>query len=185
MIPAGETRRLLLRPLQLDDARQIQATFPQWEIVRFLLNRVPWPYPQDGALEHVRDVALPAMERGDQWTWTLRLKTAPRKVIGILTLVRGHENNRGFWLAPSHQGKGLMTEACEWANDFWFNTLGFEVLRVSKAAANTASRRISEKHGMRIVGESENDYVSGRLPSENWELTAPEWRSWKASHKNE
>ena len=184
MIPAGETRRLLLRPLEIADAEQIQTIFPQWEIVRFLLNRVPWPYPADGALQHLRDVALPAMERGDQWTWTLRLKTKPRKVIGILTLVRGKENHRGFWLAPAHHGKGLMSEACEWANDFWFETLGFPVLRVSKAVANVASRRISEKHGMRKVGESENDYVSGRLPSENWELTAEEWRDWKAAHES-
>ena len=181
MVSGGETRRLLLRPLELADARQIQKTFPQWEIVRFLLNRVPWPYPPDGALQHLRDVALPAMERGDQWTWTLRLKTAPRKIIGIITLVRGDENNRGFWLQPSQHRKGLMTEACEWANDFWFETLGFPVLRVSKAIANTASRRISEKHGMRKVGETENDYVCGRLPSENWELTAGEWRRWKAA----
>lgn len=183
MVPGGETRRLLLRPLEVADATQIQATFPQWEIVRFLLNRVPWPYPPDGALQHLRDVALPAMARGDQWTWTLRLKSAPRKVVGIITLVRGNENNRGFWLAPSHHGKGLMTEACEWANDFWFDVLGMPVLRVSKAVANTASRRISEKHGMRIVGESENDYVSGRLPSEIWELTSEEWRQWKAAHQ--
>ena len=183
MILLGETKRLILRPVELADAAQIQAVFPQWEVVRFLLNRVPWPYPPDGALQHLRDIAIPAMERGEQWTWTLRLKTKPKRIIGIITLVQGEENNRGFWLAPSHQGKGLMTEACEWANDFWFDTLGFEVLRVSKAAANTASRRISVRHGMRKVGESEKDYVSGRLPSEDWELTAEEWRSWKAAQR--
>jgi RimJ/RimL family protein N-acetyltransferase len=74
-----------------------------------------------------------------------------------------------------------MSEACEWVNDFWFETLQFPLLRVSKAAANTASRRISEKQGMRKVGETESDYVSGRLPSEIWEITAGEWRAWKAA----
>jgi ribosomal-protein-alanine N-acetyltransferase len=178
MIPAGETQRLLLRPLQLADAAQIQEKFPRWEVVRYLLNRVPWPYPPDGALQFIRDMALPAMERGQAWHWTLRLKTAPKKIIGLISLVPTEENNRGFWLDPSHQGRGLMSEACEWANDFWFNMLGIPVLRVSKAAANIASRRISEKQGMRKVGESENDYVSGRLLSENWEITAEEWRAW-------
>ena len=183
MISAGETPRLLLRPLELADAPQIQEQFPQWEIVRFLLNRVPWPYPPDGAMQHLRDVALPAMERGDTWNWTLRLKTEPETIIGFITLTREGNNNRGFWLAPSHQGKGLMSEACEWANDFWFETLGFPVLRVSKAVANVASRRISEKQGMRKVGETESDYVSGRLPSEIWEITGDEWRRWKAARK--
>jgi RimJ/RimL family protein N-acetyltransferase len=73
-----------------------------------------------------------------------------------------------------------MSEACAWANDFWFDALGFKVLRVAKAVGNTASRRISEKQGMRLVGMTEKDYVSGRLPSEIWEITANEWRAWKA-----
>ena len=183
MICEGQTRRLILRPLEIGDAAQIQAVFPQWEIVRFLLNRVPWPYPPDGALQHLRDVALPNMERGDAWNWTLRLKTDPARLIGMISLVRGAEDNRGFWLAPLQQGKGLMSEACAWANDYWFDTLGFPVMRVAKAAANVASRRISERQGMRKVDEREKDYVSGRLPSEVWEITADEWRSWKAAHR--
>jgi hypothetical protein len=36
----------------------------------------------------------------------------------------------------------------------------------SKAVANIASRRISEKQGMRLVGVEERDYVCGRLPAE-------------------
>ena len=34
-----------------------------------------------------------------------------------------------------------MSEACVWINDFWFETLGNDVLRVSKAVGNTASRK--------------------------------------------
>ena len=73
-----------------------------------------------------------------------------------------------------------MSEACVWVNDFWFETLGFPVLRVAKAIANTASRRISEKQGMRIVEVVERDYVCGRVLSELWEITAEEWHEWKS-----
>ena len=52
MIVEGRTERLILRPLEVADATQIQELFPHWEIVRFLMNRVPWPYPPDGALLH-------------------------------------------------------------------------------------------------------------------------------------
>ena len=69
-----------------------------------------------------------------------------------------------------------MTEAVARANDYWFETLGFEVLRAPKAMANIASRRISEKTGMRVVAAEERDYVCGRLMAEVWELTAAEWR---------
>ena len=180
MIPGGETKRLIMRPLELADAPQIQELFPHWEIVRYLQRVVPWPYPDDGAHTFIRDKMLPAMERGSQWTWTLRLKSKPRQVIGLLDLRRGEEHNRGFWIGLAWQGQGLMSEACVWANDFWFDQLGFTVLRVSKAVGNVASRRISEKHGMRLVGVAESEYVSGRLPSETWEITAEEWRKWKA-----
>ena len=178
MTPTLDTERLLLRPLQLEDAEQVQRIFPQWEIVQHLNARVPWPYPPDGVYTHYRDVCLPSIERGDEWDWTLRLKSAPGEIIGHICLVRG-EHNRGFWLAPQWQNRGLMTEAVIAVNDFWFDVLGFPALRVPKAIANVTSRRISEKTGMRVVATEERDYVSGRLPSEIWELTADEWHAFR------
>jgi len=177
-----ETPRLLLRPLELADAAQIQILFPRWEIVRYLRNRIPWPYPPDGALQFVRDMALPAIARGEAWHWTLRLKTAPAQLIGFISLVNRENENRGFWLAPEWQGRGLMTEACDAVTDYWFNVLQFPVLRVPKAVTNAASRRISEKQGMRVIATEENDYVSGRLRTEIWEITAEEWRARKNSN---
>ena len=177
MIPQLQTPRLFLRPLELADAQRVQLLFPQWEIVRYLSNTVPWPYPPDGAYTYYRDAVLPAMDRGDQWHWTLRLKTEPDQLIGGVALRKGENINRGFWLGLPWHRQGLMTEACEAATDFWFNTLKFPVLRAPKAVANVASRRISEKSGMRIVAREERDYVSGRLPTEIWEITAEEWNA--------
>jgi len=177
MTPELETRRLLLRPLALADAEQVQRVFPQWEIVRYLDSRVPWPYPPDGALTFYRDVALPAVERGDAWHWTLRLKNDPGRIIGGIGVTRGEHANRGFWIAPPWQGQGLMSEACDAVTDYWFTVLKFPILRVAKAVANTASRRISEKQGMRIVGVEEREHVSGRHLAEVWEITAEEWKS--------
>jgi [ribosomal protein S5]-alanine N-acetyltransferase len=179
MIPEGTTERLILRPLKLSDAEQIQAHFPHWEIVKYMLKRVPWPYPPDGAVRFLTDIAIPQRERGEAWHWSLRLRSDLSQLIGVINLVKDKQTNRGFWLGLPWQGQGLMSEAAAWANDYWFETLGFPVLRVAKAIANTASRRISEKQGMRLVGREDRDYVSGRLPSERWEITAEEWRAWK------
>ena len=68
-----------------------------------------------------------------------------------------------------------MSEASEIVTDFWFNVLGFSVLRVPKAISNVASRRISERQRMRVIATVERDYVAGRLPAEIWEITAEEW----------
>ena len=175
MVPRLETPRLELHPLELADAAQIQVLFPKWEIVRFLASRVPWPYPDDGALTFCRDHALPAMERGDQWHWSLRLKSAPGQLIGCISLLKTENENRGFWLGLPWQRQGLMSEAADVVTGYWFDELGLPVLRAPKAVANTASRRISEKSGMRVVAVEERDYVGGRFPTEIWEITADEW----------
>ena len=172
--PPLETPRLLLRPLELADAEQTQILFPHWEVVKHLNAVVPWPYPPDGARQFYEHVELPAMARGEHWTWSLRLKTDPDQLIGSISLMLGDEN-RGFWLGLPWHGQGLMTEASDAVTDFWFKVLEFKVLRVPKAIANVASRRVSEKQGMRVIAAVERDYVSGRLPAEVWEITAEEW----------
>ncbi len=176
MTPTLETARLILHPLEIEDAEQIQALFPQWEIVKYLARVVPWPYPADGARTFIEKVALPAIASGEAWHWSLRLKTEPSRLIGAIGLLRTGETNRGFWIAPQYQRQGLMTEAADAVTDFWFDVLRFPAMRVTKANKNVASSRISARQGMRLVGTKEGDYVSGRLTTEIWEITAEEWR---------
>lgn len=156
-----------------------QEIFPQWEIVRLLFDSVPWPFPPDGAERYYRDQALPGMARGEEWHWTVRLKSGPAEHIGSISLFRNESDNRGFWLGLPWQGRGLMTEAVCAANDFWFERLRMPVLRAPKAVANIGSQRISERTGMRVVARFEKNFVSGRLPAELWEITADEWRAHK------
>ena len=69
-----------------------------------------------------------------------------------------------------------MTEACDVVTGYWFEVLKFDRLRVPKAAENIASRRISERQGMRLVAVEQGEYVSGPAKTEVWEMTAEEWR---------
>ncbi len=87
----------------------MQPLFAQWEIVRLLASTVPWPFPPDGARQYYEHVALPAMERDEEWHWTLRLKIHPDQIIGSIGLKSG-ETNRGFWLGLPWQGQGLMSD---------------------------------------------------------------------------
>src|SRR5579863_4998120 len=103
MIVPLETPRLLLCPLELADAEQTQKLFPHWEIVKFLGSHIPWPYPENGALTHYRDRALPGMKRGDEWHWSLRLKSQPGQLIGSISMMKTENNNRGFWLGLDWQ----------------------------------------------------------------------------------
>ena len=175
MQPTLYTERLILRPLTLDDAEAIQQQFPHWEVVRYLNALVPWPYPTDGARSYLEDVALPAMARGAEWHWSIRLKSAPDVLIGNVCLTDTVDDNRGFWLGPQWQGLGLMTEASAAVTDYWFGVLERPVLRVPKAAPNQGSRRISEREGMRLVRTDEGQFVEGTLPLDIWEMTREEW----------
>lgn len=178
--PTFQTRRLILTPLELTDATAIQQLFPHWEVVRYLDSRVPWPYPDDGALTYVRDHALPAIAAGREWHWMIRIAEEPTQSIGSISLYDQPGNNRGFWLAPPWQGKGYMREACEVINAYWFEALGRPVMQVPKAVGNQASRRISEREGMRLIGTQEGDFVCGVLLKEVWEMTREAWFERKA-----
>lgn len=174
-VPRLTTPRLLLQPLRLEDAVAIQRVFPQWEIVRYLSAKVPWPYPADGALGFVRDLVLPGMAAGTHWCWTLRLQTQPDDLIGLVSLQEEPDNQRGFWLDPGYWRQGLMGEACAEVNRYWFQTLGRPHLRVTKVVTNEGSRRLSQREGMQRVACLEMDSVSGPLPAECWELTRAQW----------
>lgn len=173
--PILKTARLQLTPLQLSDAVAIQQLFPQWEVVRYLDSRVPWPYPADGALTYVRDIALPAMAAGREWHWMISLAADPQQPIGSICLYDEPGNNRGFWLAPQWQGQGYMREACEVINAYWFQTLGRPLMQVPKAVDNEGSRRVSQHEGMRLVATVEGHFVSGAMDKQVWEMTREEW----------
>jgi RimJ/RimL family protein N-acetyltransferase len=174
-IPTLYTERLILRPLTLEDAEGVQQQFPHWEVVRYLNAQVPWPYPADGARSYLEHVALPAMARGVEWHWSIRLKSAPEVLIGNVSLMDEVDNNRGFWLGLQWQGQGLMAEASAAVTEYWFEVLGRPVMRVPKATPNVASRRISERTGMRLVRTDEGRFVAGRFPKDIWEITREEW----------
>lgn len=171
------TERLWLKPLVAEDAIQIQKLFPRWEIVRYMVASVPWPYPDNAARSYVDNVALPDMANGIAWFWTIRLHEVPDDIIGIICLYDIEDNNRGFWLVPEYQGQGYMREASIAATDYWFNTLKKPVLRVPKAANNSRSRRISTNSGMRLIRTEKKEYVSGLLDSELREITRDEWNT--------
>jgi RimJ/RimL family protein N-acetyltransferase len=77
------------------------------------------------------------------------LKTDPHQVIGCIALMKTENNNRGFWLGLPWQRQGLMSEAVEVVTDYWFNELGFPVMRVPKAVEITASEWRAHRGGRR------------------------------------
>jgi len=175
--PTLETKRLILRPLRLEDAPAIQREFPVWEVVRYLNARIPWPYPADGAETNLRE-CLSERERGEKLFWVLTLKGGDDEAIGRIDLWQGPEesrDNRGFWLARAYWGQGLMTEAADRVTDYAFDVLGWPRLYFTNAAANHGSHRIKEKQGAELIDVTPNTYVCGPGERETWILRREAW----------
>jgi ribosomal-protein-alanine N-acetyltransferase len=173
---ALETARLRLRPLAEPDAHRIQTLFPHPNVLRYMNAAIPWPYPENGAIEFVRSV-LPRLEAQEEYYWALRLKAADEGLIGVIGLTpASDEDHRGFWLAEIYWGRGLMREAVAAVNDFAFDVLGMTELLLNNAAPNAASHRLKESVGAEIVRIEDTDYVGGRFPGVRWRLTAEAWR---------
>lgn len=83
----------------------------------------------------------------------------------------------GFWLAPEHWNKGLMTEAADAVMRCAFQTIGLHKVTVGCISENVASRRVVEKLGFRYVGRLEDDvWRDGKWHAHlRYELTAAEW----------
>ncbi len=54
-------------------------------------------------------------------------------------------------------------------------------MQVPKAVGNHASRKISEREGMRLIDTQPGSFVSGPLFKEIWELTREQWLERKST----
>ena len=175
--PVLQTPRLVLRPLRSKDAPVIQKRFANWEVVRWLDAKVPWPYPADGAATFVA-AALGEMARAEKSHWAIVPKKGPADLIGVISLWPDDgetHDQRGFWLDPAFQGKGLMSEAADRVTDYAFRKLGWPCLWLSNAQDNLASRRIKEKQGARLVDMMIGRYVGGEATRMVWLLEREDW----------
>ena len=174
--PVLETPRLILRPIRESDAPAIQRLFDDWEVVKYVHDRVPWPYPADGAATNMVEVLAKSAAR-ERSFWAITLKGGD-ELIGRIDLWADDGESRdmrGFWLSRAHWGRGLMTEAAERVTEYAFVTLGWPHLWLSNAEANRASHRVKEKQGATLVDRTPRRYVYGEGTKVTWLLRRDDW----------
>ncbi|RYD49737.1 MAG: N-acetyltransferase [Verrucomicrobiaceae bacterium] len=167
------TPRLTLRPATMEDADFIQAHFSLPEVLEFLPPEVPNPYPADGANFYLSQIMLPAMEDGTGVEYIIETKDAGTPVGTVMFEAKNEDRTVwriGFWLAPSHQGKGYVTEASQAAMHWLFNSTPATEVVTGNAATNTASARIQQKNGFLPKGT-----VVQMPPFRNGDTVAEQW----------
>ena len=173
-----ETDRLVLRPISERDVPAYEKHFVDYDVIRHLSRKTPWPYPDNGVYEYVTEHIIPS-QGNDRWYWGIYLKNRNDELVGGIELWRpGNPENRGFWLGKSHWGNGYMTEAVIPVIDIAFNELGFSILVFSNAKGNDRSGRVKEKTQARYIRTEPFSFVDPVYTErEIWELTKQEWMS--------
>jgi RimJ/RimL family protein N-acetyltransferase len=177
--PVFATSRLVLRPVRAGDAAAIQGGFSQWDVVKHLDGGVPWPYPA-GEAEKDMDATLRLMALGKKSRWALVPRDGGEDLIGCIELRIDDgvsRDQRAFWLAPEHWGRGLMSEAADRVTDHALLELGWPQLWLSSAEANVSSSRLKERQGAIIVDRAPHRFVSGPGVRLTWLLTREAWQA--------
>lgn len=85
--PEFATKRLLLRGVSPNDVDSYTKHFVDYEVIRNLAAKVPWPYPENGVADYIRDVILP-LQGVSRWDWGLFAQEAPSEMIDAWVLPR-------------------------------------------------------------------------------------------------
>ena len=156
------TARLVLRPLEIDDAAWIGPESARPEICR-MTSRVPAQNPPLFAEAFVLIMRAREQIRGDMVRAICEAETGSAVgVIGLHPHDAGWE--LGYWLTPAVWGQGYATEAaqglCTWAR-------GHEMapITASHFDDNPASGRVLEKSGFGYTGETGTAFSFGRMGS--------------------
>ncbi len=143
-----ESERLLLRPLRLEDAADIQRMAGEWEVARYTAN-IPHPYEAGMAEAWIKS------HRGD---FEIVFAIARRQdgvlvgCIGVEPDAATREAEFGYWIGRPYWGAGYATEALSALVDHVFATADVDRARAAAMPDNRASIRVQEKVGFRYVG---------------------------------
>jgi len=148
--PTLTTPRLLLRPMALDDAADIERLAGVFEVAGTTLN-IPHPYPPGAARPFIEQQRA-AWHEDKGATWAITRDGALIGLIGIGTSTRVHSRAEiGYWIAHPEWNRGYATEAARAVIEFAFAD-GFHRVQATHLTRNPASGRVMQKIGMQHEG---------------------------------
>ncbi len=143
------TPQAALSAPRAEDAEAIHRICQDPQIQRY--TALPIPYRRAHAEQFVRR-ATAGWSYGSAATWAVRRET---ELCGMISLDEIGEGTArvGFWLAPDHRGRGLMTEAlhaaCAWS---FAAPLRLDRVEWRAVVGNVASARVARNVGFRYAG---------------------------------
>lgn len=158
-----ETKRLLLRPWNVNDVEDLVEGLNNIEVSKWLAF-VPYPYTRRNAEEWIAY----CIENGNQgaagssYEFAIELK-AEKRVIGGISLdkisrIHGTAGG-GIWLNGNYHGQGYGAEAFGKRIEFAFHELNLRRLENGYFEGNQASLRMQRKFGYKVEGLRRKAYI--------------------------
>lgn len=179
-----ETGRLLLRQFTPDDVDALFELDSDPRVRRFVEDGQP--VSRADIAEHTIPAFLAYYERDDGFGFWAAIEKASGRFIGWFHFRPPPDGDRcdpelGYRLLPWAWGKGYATEGSLALVDKGFAELGVERVYAETMAVNTASRRVMEKCGMRLVRSFHADWPV-RIPGDEhgdveYAITRAEWEA--------
>lgn len=147
-----ETNRLRFATWVKEDWEEFRRLSADPLVVRYISTGEPWPD------ERVKDFVSRQCENWEKYRiclWKLLPKDDDTLIgiCGLQHLPEGPDVEIGWWLAPSHWGQGLATEAARQALAYGFEVSNFDRIVAIAQAANRDSLRVMDRIGMRFERE--------------------------------
>lgn len=179
-LPTGtvlQTRRMLLRYPDLDDAAPIYAVIQSPHFPEQL------PLKEMSSEIEVEDWLKKLQEgwtAGQVFSW-IAVERDSGRMLGQMTLSRIEGDRRwalAFWTHPDEWGKGYASEGAERLLAFAFEVIGAGKIWAGAGEWNVASCRVLEKIGMQYVGVNPQGYYSRGEPiaTREYEITRDDWQ---------
>lgn len=145
-----ETERLTLHTWELDDFDALAELARDPQVMRYIADGKPWPDSRIGWCMGLQR----GFQHGLGYCFWKVLEKETKALVGLCGLApefKLGETEIGWWLKPSHWGRGYAFEAAQCAGRAAFEDHGLDRYVARVYAENAPSIRLVEKLGMAYV----------------------------------
>ncbi|HBI34460.1 MAG TPA: hypothetical protein DEA43_01065 [Candidatus Moranbacteria bacterium] len=147
-----KTKRFILRPMVLKDAKDIARNINNWNVIKNL-SQLPFPYELKHAKQFARRKEMEMKkEKPEDYVMMIEIDGEVVGAVGAHKIVHGHKAEIGYWLAEKHWGKGIMPEAVKKFMTHIFSEFRLRRICAFAHADNVKSMNVMKKVGMQFEG---------------------------------
>lgn len=177
-----ETERLLLRPWEVEDAKELYEAAKNPHIGPI----AGWPIHT--SVEHSRDIIKGVLSAKGTFAVVLKETGIPIGSVGIMVgnqsglMIEEEEAEIGYWIAEPFWGKGYIPEALRELQRYGFMELGLKTLWCCYFDGNEKSKRVQEKCGFQYQYTIMDSYFELIKETKTLQVTCLRKAEWQTSY---